>query len=151
MTKLRTPDSPQHAMLTIARRIGWPAAAKLVGRGERQVRRWSEPEHTASISLIDAARLDRAYLAAGGDFPPFEAWYCLQRALFAARAAHAMSLIGDRVADAARETGEALAARVLATMPGACEQMHRDADRETDEAILALALTRSAGTFGVPA
>lgn len=44
MTKAREPNTFEDAILRIADRIGWDGAADIVGKGERVVRNWSDPD-----------------------------------------------------------------------------------------------------------
>jgi hypothetical protein len=70
MTKRRDPLTFHRALTVIAGRIGWDKCAMIVGRSERLVRMWSDPDADSEISIIDALRLDKAFLAAGGDHAP---------------------------------------------------------------------------------
>lgn len=145
MTKLRSALSPHRALVTIVDRIGWHAAELLTGRRERSIRKWSEPDVGPGVPLEDALKLDLAYIeATGATIAPFEAWYTTQLQIARARASVAMASRAERLADACREVGEAFAAHAIAASPGAGERERRAADRETDEAIVALICTRSA-------
>lgn len=146
MTKLREPLSHNSALDEIVACIGWPAAERATGRGERAIRKWSEPDVKRVVPIDCAIALDIAYIeATGAPVAPFEAFYQLKLQLARARAVHAATSAAEILADAHRETGEAFAAHALASCPGADAQARRGADREIDEAIVALARIR-AGT-----
>lgn len=143
MTKERAPLSHHRAVTMVADRLGWPQVCAIVDRAERTVRRWSEPDGDAQIPLAAAVALDLAYLQAGGDPAPILAWYQLRVQLAKAAADHAMARLdaADRAAAAAKETGEAIAAQIIAHAPGAGARERRNAIRETEEAIAALGHT----------
>jgi hypothetical protein len=84
MTKRRDPLTFHRALTVIAGRIGWDKCAMIVGRSERLVRMWSDPDADSEISIIDALRLDKAFLAAGGDHAPLHRVYSFQVDLEAA-------------------------------------------------------------------
>jgi hypothetical protein len=69
MTKAREPTTFEDAILRIVDRIGWAAAADVVGKGERVVRNWSDPDMDRQPTIDDALKLDIAYRAAGGGEP----------------------------------------------------------------------------------
>lgn len=146
MTKLRLALSPHAALGAVVKRIGWAAAERSTGRRERSIRKWGEPDVQPGVPLEQALKLDIAYIeATGATIAPFEAWYTLQLQLARARTAAAVDASKHaQLAVAHREVGEAFAAHMLACQPGAGEREFREADRETDEAIVALAQTRRA-------
>lgn len=143
MTKVRDPLSAHAALASVLDRIGWTAAIAATGRKERSIRKWSEPDVEPGVPLEQALQLDLAYIAAtGAAVAPFEAYYALQLRLARANAQAAAASQHERLAVAHMEVGQAFAAHALACQPGAGERELRDADRETAEAITALALTR---------
>jgi hypothetical protein len=142
MTKLRHPLSHHSALETAAELLGWPICCKIAERAERTVRDWSDPDIKWEIPLPVAAAIDRAVMETNPDAqPPFFAWYQAQVHLWRARGAAAMECAAQRLATAQREAGEAFAAHTLAAVPGANLRTRRRARRETEQAIVALALT----------
>lgn len=136
MTKRREPLT-YHATLTrIAALIGWDRCGHICGVGERAVRNWSDPDTETEIRMIDAERLDRAYLSAGGDHAPFHRLFGLRLEIAAHCKDH--TDIAAAAALAAKEAGEAVSAMVLAAVPGAGADAHRNARREGEEAIEAI-------------
>ena len=137
MTKLRPPVSFYDAVTRIAGRIGWDGCASVTGKAERTVRNWSDPDTGAVPSIEDAFRLDAAYRAAGGGEAPIMSVYALKLDREAAQAADAEELAAA-TAVFAKEGGEAMAAMVLASRPGASERDRQIALKEGEEAIGAL-------------
>lgn len=138
MTKAREPTTFEDAILRIVDRIGWAAAADVVGKGERVVRNWSDPDMDRQPTIDECLLLDAAYLAAGGGTPPplFSVYMArLDRASTPPSDAKAIAMA---TAEAAKETGEAIAASVAAAQPGACDAVRASADRELGEAIASL-------------
>ncbi|HWU03009.1 MAG TPA: hypothetical protein VN222_09755 [Novosphingobium sp.] len=134
MTKRREPLTYDRTLTMIAARIGWDRCAALCGVTERRVRAWSDPECETEIRLIDAERLDRAFLDAGGDHPPFHH-------LFALRLDIAGRGLGGDVALAAaavaKETGEAVSAMVIHAQHPTPTSL-RAARKEMEEAAVAI-------------
>jgi hypothetical protein len=137
MTKFREPITFHRALTTVAAKIGWDRCAAICGLGERAVRNWSDPDTDTEIRLIDARRLDQAYLAAGGDHPPFHRTYALQLGLELREPATAPT-ITTAAAHIAKEGGEAIAAMLDAAARASGEAARRKARREVREAIEAL-------------
>lgn len=132
MTKRREPLTYHAALTTIAARIGWDRCGALSGVTDRMVRLWSDPDCETEIRLIDAERLDRAFIASGGDHAPFHRLFALRIELAAREDA------GDLVqlaAAAAKETGEAVAAMLDASTKFDCRETRRRARKEIQEAI----------------
>ncbi|WP_333839179.1 hypothetical protein [Novosphingobium sp.] len=135
MTKRRDPLTFHRALTVIAGRIGWDKCAMIVGRSERLVRMWSDPEADSEISIIDALRLDQAFMAAGGDHGPLHRVYSFQIELEANTTDVDMT---RAAAVAAKESGEAVAALIDAALnPGNPEALRR-ARQEGEEALAAL-------------
>lgn len=136
MTKRREPLTYESTLATVAALIGWDNCAAICGvRSARAIRNWSEPDTQASIRMIDAERLDRAFLASGGDHAPFHQLFALRLELADQKVAG-----GDLVlvaAEAARESGEAVAA-LLAAASSNCPTARRHAREEGEEAVAAL-------------
>lgn len=137
MTKARNPSTFADAVTRIAGRIGWSAMADAVGKTERAVRNWSDPDMDRHPSIQDALALDAAYLAAGGGEPPIMAVYQMRLERAVQPPADSADL-ARASGTAAKEVGEAVAALVMAAQPGARAQDRAVADREISDAIEAL-------------
>jgi hypothetical protein len=136
MTKRREPLTFHSALTRVAAQIGWDRCAAICGVTERAVRNWSDPDTESEIRMLDAERLDRAFLAAGGEVAPFHRVYSL-RLEIAQREAAARDLTVT-AALAAKEGGEAVSALIAAASPNATSEDRRTARREAEEAINAL-------------
>ena len=136
MTKLREPMTYEAALTEVAARIGWDNVAAICGVKQRAARFWSDPDCQTHIRMIDAERLDRAFLGAGGAFAPFHRMLAL-RLEIPARAGPGADLAACAMA-AAKEAGEAIAAMVAAAAHPDDPRLLRDAARETQEAVLAM-------------
>lgn len=136
MTKRREPLTYHRALTVIAGKIGWDTCGAICGVTERAVRYWSDPDAETEIRLIDAERLDRAFLEAGGDHAPFHRLFALRLdlALQGGRSAD----ITSTAAASAKEAGEAVSALVLAAQPGANPAARRHAREQIEEAITSL-------------
>lgn len=137
MTKRREPLTFNRALTVIAAQIGWDRCAMITGRTERSVRGWSDPDTETEISILDANRLDKAFLAAGGDHAPFGQVY--NALLDIAAADHAADLV-QAAACAAKESGEAVSAMIEAAQ-SRNPATRRRARREGEQALAAF--TRS--------
>lgn len=135
MTKRREPLTYHHALTVIASRIGWDSCGAICGVGDRTVRYWSDPDCETEIRLIDAERLDRAFLSAGGDYAPFHRLHA-QRIDLAGRDLSQVSLTA-KAAIVAKETGEAVSALIHASGSTDPETLRR-ARVEAEEAINSL-------------
>lgn len=144
MTKRRDPITFERALTTVAARIGWDSCAAICGVSERMVRYWSDPECEVEIRLIDALRLDKAFIQRGGDHAPFHQTYALRLELAASEPAAGLV---DLAATAALESGQAIAALLDAAAKPSCPKAARRARQEGEEAIDAL--TR--GLAAIPA
>lgn len=135
MTKRREPLTYQATLTVIAARIGWDRCAAICGVTERAVRYWSDPDCETEIRLIDAERLDRAYLEHGGDHAPFHRLHAL-RLDIAGRDApdRDLAALGGLVA---KETGEAIAALIDASN-STDRRVRNRARKEIHEAIESL-------------
>jgi len=132
MTKRREPLTYHAALTTIAARIGWDRCGALCGVTDRTVRLWSDPDCETEIRLIDAERLDRAFIASGGDHAPFHRLFALR--LEMAVRTHGVDLV-RLAADTAKESGEAVAAIMLASAKMDDPEAQRRARKEISEAI----------------
>lgn len=137
MTKTRAPSTFADAITRIAGQIGWAAMADVVGKGERAVRNWSDPDMDRAPSIADALALDAAYLADGGGEPPLLAVYQLMLDRRVTPAACSAELV-QATGLVAKEAGEAVAAAVLASQAGASATDRAIAEREVGQAVDAL-------------
>lgn len=135
MTKRRDPLTFHRALTVVAARIGWDRCAMITGRSERQVRNWSDPDADSEISILDANRLDKAFIAAGGDHAPFQLVYA---ALLDIAAADHDTNLAMAAARAAKESGEAVSAMIEAAS-SSCPATRRRARQEGEEAHAAIA------------
>lgn len=132
MTKRREPLTYHRALTTIAARIGWDRCAAICGVTERTVRYWSDPDCETEIRLIDAERLDRAFVEDGGDHAPFLRLFTLRLDVQArAENADLVKLAGEL----AKESGEAIAATIAASIQAGCSSHQQRARHELQEAI----------------
>lgn len=141
MTKIRAPLTFEQAIARIAGHLGWEEAAKMIGKKERTLRDYGDPDHDAQISLENALILDAAYVAAGGEGRPIEQCYSLRLDAEAAASGHDDEAQARLVAEAASETGDALAALIAAIRPGATPADKALARRETEQAVNSLTNT----------
>lgn len=132
MTKRREPLTDHHTLTVIAALIGWDRCGAVCGVSERQVRNWSDPDCETEIRRIDAERLDKAYLAAGGDHAPFHRLHGLRLDL--AERDSADRCLTALAGGAAKETGEAVAALIEAAGSNNPD-VRRRARTELEEAI----------------
>ena len=147
MTKLRPPVSFEQAITRIAGALGWPEVARIVNRGERAVRDWSDPDSQAAPTIDQAFALDLAFVAAGGGETPFHAVYALRLDLEAS-ASNGIDRLRADVAAAAKEVGEAISALVLACDSNATPADRARAMQEGQEGLEAL--TRAMADLNVP-
>lgn len=145
MTKRRPALTIELALETVGVRIGWDEVARLAGFEQRTVRNWSDPDTTPRpedvISLALSMKLDVAYRQAGGEGAPMLQSYALRLDTETAAACADVRERAKRIAKAAKETGEALEAQILANLPGASPAAQELAKRETEQAIGALTNT----------
>lgn len=137
MTKLRAPGSIDAALARIAGHLeaGYAAMATLTGRAERTVRNWGDPDTSEQIPVDCAIVLDLAFRAEGGDGAPLFECYAAQ--LDAAGMTHFADQIalGRHTQAVIKEGGDAHAALVRASQPGATDRDRAEAQREVQEAI----------------
>lgn len=141
MTKLRPPVTAELALTKVAALIGWEDVSRIAGQAERTVRNWSDPDTTAAISVEAAIRLDIAHQAAGGDGFPFFTYIATRLDLEAEASFADSNTLVRAVATATRETGEANAAALDASLPGAEQADLIVAEREIEESIAAMTHT----------
>lgn len=118
MTKRREPLTFQNTLIQIAEAVGWDRCAAVCGVTSKSVRNWSDPDCETEIRMIDAERLDRLYMAHGGDHAPFHRLFTLRLDLDDAATARAdLAAIAGRVAT---EGGEAVSALIAAAAKPDC-------------------------------
>lgn len=132
MTKLRLPLTYQHTLTQIAAAIGWDRCAAVCGVSARAVRLWSDHDCETEIRMIDAERLDRAFMDHGGDHAPFHRLHGLR--LEIAQRDPEGSDLALLAGMAAKEGGEAVAA-LIAAHGSADPHTRRIARKEIQEAI----------------
>lgn len=137
MTKQRDPFTFELALTKIAAVIGWTAAAQIVGQAERTVRNWSDPDTSAAITLDAALKLDVAYRRAGGEGAPMFQCYAARLDADTLAAGSTSEALLKSIAIAAKEHGEATAALIAASRPGASAADFAIAERELEETICA--------------
>lgn len=133
MTKRRDPLTYQHILTRVAAAIGWDRCGAICGVSGRAVRLWSDHDCETEIRMIDAERLDRAFMDHGGDHAPFHRLMAL-RLEIAAREIQARCL-SEITAGAAKETGEAIAALIKVSSKPGSATARREARQEVQEAI----------------
>ncbi len=148
MTKLRTPLTFADALTRIVGTIGYAPAATLVGRSERCIYDWADPDSTAKPTLDQALALDAAYRAAGGDGAPILEAYSHQLDVqIAALTADRRELL-EEAADAVRECGEAVAAAITVSASNASPlQTHHALTQATEAHTATGALVRRLTSF----
>ncbi len=148
MTIARPPKTFAQATTTIAGLLSWEAMKKIVKRSTRTIRYWSQPNCKTTPMLHQAAALDAAYLAAGGEYAPYaqalafavDVEYSNEIACYRALAADTAKFV--------REAGELGAALIEAGQPGASPHAHSRALVEAQEVETALgALMRRLPSF----
>ena len=135
MTKRREPLTFESALQEAASLIGIDLCAAICSVTTKTIRNWSDHDVESEIGLQDALRIDNACYTAAGK-RPFLRVFTL-RSDIAERETAAKDL-ARAAANAAKESGEAISALVLAADPRACADTRRTARREAGEAIEAL-------------
>ena len=132
MTKVRPPLTFAQGVTRIAGLIGWAEAAAIVGRKERTVRLWSEPDQGGSCTLDQARDLDAAFKAASGEGAPLLDAYAFQLEVQIAMQSACRRELAAGIEEAAREAGEAIAFSIAILDPAATPAQHHRALAETD-------------------
>lgn len=143
MTKVRPPASFCDAITRIAAHIGWGGCSAALSTdtrkvAERTIRNWSDPDTEPCISVEDALKLDLVHQAAGGIGTPLFDAYALQLDRETERARLSQPCLIHTTATAAKETGEAMHALVLAASPHSSPNDKARAGAEIMEAMEAL-------------
>lgn len=138
----RKPGSYEAVITKVMGNLSPEVAAAAVGKSESLVRAWANPDSDNLPNLKQAEWLDQAYLQAGLGEAPIARLYAER--VHAVRApAHSPACPGGRLANAAKEFGEA-ADIWRAMMSGKTLSLNERAeiDRELSEAIDALEAMR---------
>jgi hypothetical protein len=140
MTKARAPLSFDAALARIAGQIAgaWAVMASHVDRADRTVRNWGDPDARESIPLDCAIQLDLLYQAHGGEGAPLHESYTHQLELAQISRFGSQIELAGVVAESIAESGEAHAALLKATLPGASPAAARLAVKEGREALAKL-------------
>jgi len=138
MTKPRDPLSFSLAISDIVGNIGIAAAARAARRAVRTVRQWTESDKPSLPRLDRAIALDRAYLAAGGGYPPILTSYARQLEIDLAPLPACEQALAESIASVASETAEAVSASIRVTMAAATPAMRRKAISEAEQGMSAM-------------
>ena len=137
MTKRRAPVTFERALVRVADLIGWPAMGEAIGKAPRTVLDYSDPDTDTGISLRDAFALDLAFRRAGGEGAPLHDCWRLRLELEEHGAPGCRDALFRHTVSVIKESGEAAAALVHATAPGATLADRALARRELEESISA--------------
>lgn len=137
MTKVRDPASIEQAIFTICDRIGWAEAGQLCGVTERMVRLWSDHDDPTNITVVNAQKLDRAYLVDGGDHAPIHRVISLLLDTAISEARQNLPTLPVAAANLAVSSGQAVAAllAVADAPPTDRQKRRRHARRVMEKAI----------------
>jgi len=134
MTKVRAPLTFSLAITTAIGLIGWDQAAKITRRSKRAVRYWSESDKASMPTLDQALALDRAFMEAGGAYPPILESYARQLDVALANTMACRAALADDIAQASLETADAISSSIHAMQHGASPTEIHHAIKETEEA-----------------
>jgi hypothetical protein len=133
VTKRREPLTYEATLTEVAAVIGWDTCGAICGVSGRAVRLWSDHDCETEIRMIDAERLDRAFIERGGGYAPFHRLMAL-RLDIAAQDVAGQSL-SEIAMGAAKEAGEAVAAMIKVSSQPDSPAARREAKKEVQEAI----------------
>lgn len=135
MTKQRAPLTVENALFRVLGAIGVDRAAEITNREASYLRSLSDPDSRYRLTVDDAITLDLEHQAVTGEGTPiYETYGLLLGSAYAQRFADQAAL-ARHAAAAIKECGEANAAIVTASLPGATARDRLNAIRETEEAI----------------
>ncbi len=143
MTKHRAPLTIEQALQRIAGQLpdGIDGMARLTGHHPGHIRALGDPDRREKISVDDAIVLDIAYQASGGIGAPIWEAYTHRLELAQVSAFADGITLGRLTAKVIKEGGEAHAALVTASQPGASPDDYRSAEKEVGEAVQRLKQT----------
>lgn len=148
MTKARPALTFAQAITRIAGEIGWPRTAEIVGRAERTVRLWSEPDQGGTPTLEQALALDTAYVAAGGSGAPLLDSYALQMGVQVTADQACYRALAADLGRLAKEHGDATEATLAVLAPGVPEtKIHRAIAEQEDVVSAGSAVIRRLKSF----
>lgn len=134
MTKVRPPVTIENTLYRVLGELGIENAAAATGRKDHYLRAVSDPDKVDQLTVVDLIKLDVAYRASGQpSLPLFETVGRILEAELAGRFADEAAT-GKLTADFAKEAGDATAAMILASQPGATCRELEAALREAEEA-----------------
>lgn len=134
MTKLREPVSVENTLNLLLGTITVERAVAVTGHQTGYIRNLSNPDTRERLSFDDAVKLDLEWRVQGNEgYPLFETYERILQNEAAERFADATA-IGRLACLVAKEAGEATAALVAASMPGADRGVWKKALRELEEA-----------------
>ncbi|MGT2515614.1 hypothetical protein ACVOMT_16520 [Sphingomonas panni] len=137
MTTPCLPHTIEAALRIVLAALGPKQAAALIDRDVHYVRSLSNPTSRYRLTVADQMQLDLAYNARFGGFPIHD---MVTAILSARRAAKPVALdLTAPTASVALETGQAVAAMIVAANAGSTLQQRRVAAQEWEEAQVALA------------
>lgn len=134
MTIARDPLTFDAAVTIITDLIGCDGAARAVGKSVSLIEKWSRPGTDRSPNVAQALALDVAYIMAGGTGAPMHE---MHEALLTREVGDTIACrraLGEALAEASTEMGEAFAAAMPLFQPGASPQQRSRALRETEQA-----------------
>ncbi|MBM7407085.1 MULTISPECIES: hypothetical protein [Sphingomonas] len=138
MTKVRPPLSIEDALRGLIKTIGVDRARKATGRSKSYLEQLTNPDLRYRLTVDDAIKLDLEHASvSNGVMPILESYGVLVEAKRAERCEDAAELM-RRIVDSVKEGGEAHAALIAASMPGASKTEKDKAIREWAEACTAL-------------
>lgn len=134
MTKLRDPVTVENTLNLLLGTITIERAAEVTERSAGYLRALSNPDTRERLAFEDAIKLDLEWRAQGNEgYPLFETFDRLLTTTAVGRFANAAA-IGRLTCLVAKEAGEATAALIEASLPGAGAAEWKAALRELEEA-----------------
>jgi hypothetical protein len=140
MTQPRDPMTIPHAITRIAAVVTFPEMARIAGRSENWIRKWSAPTAKSGPTLAQALDLDAAYVARGGDGAPIFETYAHLLDLAVARETACLTQLLEDAEKASKECGEAISYTIKAARAGASIHTILLAQREVEEARTVMAV-----------
>lgn len=157
MTKRRQPLTFADALTRIVGHLTYSEAARILGRSERMIYIWTDPDNDVSPSLDQALALEAAYRASGGVGQPILDAYAFQLDIQVVDQTACHRALTNDIATLARECGDAIATGIGITQTGASASAVHHALVEAEQARSAIGtfigrlksfLPRGAGPLG---
>lgn len=134
MTKLRDPVTIENTLNLLLGTVSIERAVEVTGRAPGYIRNLSNPDTRERLSLEDAISLDLEWRAQGNEgYPLLETYDRILNSKIIDRFADSTAL-GRLACLVAKEAGEATAALIAASLPGAGPKNWKDALRELEQA-----------------